>query len=110
MFFILSFKQQELINQNPNKISEIYSVYDLPAYLSVVSDKIAHAGLKGELDLIIHEVLNFSSMEETENTKRIDKSIIEYASLIKRNVDRGEYSNIQHNINKVKELIEKRNK
>ena len=108
--YILSFKQQELINQNPNYIPDVYSVKELPAFYGNILPKVEHSGIKAEIELIIHELLNLNDVTNTEDVKRIDKSIIEYSNYVRRNIERSEYANVHNNINKVKELIEKRNK
>jgi len=110
VIYILSFKQQELINQNPNKIPDVFSVRELPALYGSFLNKVEHNGIKAEIELIIHELLNLNEVTETEEIKRIDASIIEYSGYVKRNIDRVEYANVHNNIKKVKELIEKRNK
>lgn len=109
IFFVISLRQNELIDENPNKIPELTNINQLTTYLRKIFDKVVEPSTKSLLD----ELIELSSIQEevfshVEDIETVEKSIFEYASYLKRNIDRGEYANAYNNINKIKELLNKR--
>ena len=79
ILYVYSFKQKELINQNPNKIPDLFDLKGLTNYLNSIKEKITEPRTLGLMEQLIETSLNMQDGEITDEIKQLDKSIIEYA-------------------------------
>lgn len=110
VYIVVGLRQFDLINENPNKISDITNIHQLTSYLRNIFDMVTEPTTKTQIEELINlsTVIDDLNDSDKEDIKIVDKSIFEYAGYLKRNITRSEYSNAYNNINKLNELLNKR--
>lgn len=107
---IVSMRQFELVNENPNKLPELTNIHQLASYLRNIFDMVTEPTTKNQIEELIKlaTVIDELDDKDSEDIIAVEKSIFEYAGYLKRNISRSEYSNVTNNIEKIKTLLNKR--
>ena len=108
MFYAPALHHVSIVKQAPKKLPKVKRIGDLVAYYESFIGYVKEDSAKDEIEGIIDSIRNLPTPVKKGKAKKIEKSIIEYSSFVQKNVANCVYSNVYHNIDKVKELIEKR--
>ena len=108
MFYAPALHHVSIVKQAPKKLPKVKRIGDLVAYYESFIGYVKEDSARDEIEGIIDSIRNLPTPVKKGKAKKIEKSIIEYSSFVQKNVANCVYSNVYHNIDKVKELIEKR--
>ena len=109
MFYAPALHHVSILKQQPRKLPKVKNVADLVEYYESFISYVKEDAAKTEIEGIIESIKNFPTPIKKGRAKKAEKSIIEYSKFVQKNVANCVYSNVYHNIDKVKEFIEKRN-
>lgn len=109
MFYVPALHHVSILKQQPKVLPKVKKVEDLVAYYESFICYVKEDAAKNEIEGIIESIKNFPTPIKKGRAKKAEKSIIEYSKFVQQNVANSVYSNVYHNIDKVKEFIEKRN-
>lgn len=110
IYAVISHRQLELINENPNKIPELTNIHQLASYLRSIFDMVTEPTTKKQVEELINLATTIDDLDDkdSEDITSVEKSIFEYAGYLKRNINRSEYANAYNNIEKLKTLLNRR--
>lgn len=108
MCYIPALHHVTIVKQQPRKLPKVKRVQDLVAYYESFVGYVKEDLAKQEIEGIIDSIRNLPAPIKKGRCKKVEKQIIEYSTFVQRDVANMIYSNVYHNIDKVKELIAKR--
>ncbi len=110
IYAVISLRQLELINENPNKIPELTNIHQLASYLRSIFDMVSEPTTKKQIEELINLATTIDDLDDkdSEDIAIVEKSIFEYAGYLKRNINRSEYANAYNNIERLKTLLNRR--
>lgn len=106
IFTVFATKNKKQIVNNSNHLFEITNVELLEDYFKHLAD--TNKNFENILLDLANKCEGLTNILNIYDIEKLDKRIIEYASFIKRNTLNDEESNIQNNINKIKDLLQER--
>ena len=99
----------EMIKSNPQKTPVVFTMSELVEYLQETQKLSSDVAVRNKInDLAYFAMSARVSSEENKELEDVEKQIYEYATFIRKNVERNEITNVFNNIEKVRKLIKER--